>query len=260
MHKGYTILAHNLKGFYGQFNLKWLLENRYEPKVIRQGSKLMSVEVTPLQIRFIDSFNFLPMGLSKLPKTFGKEEIAKGYFPHLFNRPENQAYVGALPDAHFFSPDTMSPAEMTKFYQWYEGRQSMPFNFQEEMQLYSRYVTIAVACMACYRSQHILDGTIAMMPQHGYVNNTNSSADSIRWIDYVAHENGLFISQAKNGNGEIKIGGFSVDGFCETTRTVYQYPHGCFYHGCSFCFNPDVENPVSGLKMNVLFKKTEETS
>ncbi|KAG8188727.1 hypothetical protein JTE90_023072 [Oedothorax gibbosus] len=113
-----------MKGFDGQFIRKWLLDNGFEPKVIPQGSKLMSVEVTPLQMRFIDSFNFLPMGLSKLPKTFGKEEITKGYLPPLFNKPENQNYVGELPDAHFYNPDffSMSSSKRTKFYTWHNER------------------------------------------------------------------------------------------------------------------------------------------
>jgi hypothetical protein len=41
----------------------------------------------------IDSINFLPSALSELPKMFGLEELKKGYFPHLFNRKENQSVV-----------------------------------------------------------------------------------------------------------------------------------------------------------------------
>lgn len=137
-HKGYTCIAHNMKGFDGQFVLRWLLENGYQPKVIPQGSKLMYIEVTALQMRFIDSFNFLPMALSKLPKTFGKTELAKGYFPHLFNTEENQDYVGVLPAPEFYSPDTMAASERIKFYEWYNERKVLPFNFKEEILLYCR--------------------------------------------------------------------------------------------------------------------------
>ncbi|KAG8192310.1 hypothetical protein JTE90_002131 [Oedothorax gibbosus] len=285
-HKGFTCIAHNLKGFDGQFILSWLLENGYQPKVIPQGSKLMCIVVTALQMRFVDSFNFLPMALSKLPKTFGKQEIAKGYFPHLFNIDANQDYVGVLPAPEFYSPDTMSASERDKFYKWYEDRKSLPFNFKEEMLLYCssdvtilreccldfqrefiatagidpfQYVTIASACMASYRAHHIPQTKIAMMPLHGYINNTNSSADSIRWLDSVASDKRIVIRHANNGTGEVKIGGVSVDGFCEATRTIYQY-HGCFYHGCQLCYNPDVVNPVSGFSMRSLAQKTSETT
>lgn len=131
-------MAHNLKAFDGQFILRWLLEKGHEPKVIPQGSKLMSIHFQTLQITLIDSFNFLPMPLSKLPKTFGFRELAKGYFPHLFNTPENQQYVGPLPDKSFYSPDTMSPSDRTNFLKWYEERQAEPFDFRKEMLLYCR--------------------------------------------------------------------------------------------------------------------------
>ncbi|XP_054706741.1 uncharacterized protein LOC129216552 [Uloborus diversus] len=62
-----------------------------------------------------------------------------------------------------------------------------------------------------------------MVPVNGYVNNTNFSADSIRWLDFVSETTGQQIQHALNAKGEKKIAGISVDGFCEATKTVYQY-------------------------------------
>ncbi|KAG8175135.1 hypothetical protein JTE90_011642 [Oedothorax gibbosus] len=90
LHKGFIVLAHNLKGFDGQFILRWLLERSHDPKVIPQGSRLMSIPFQTLSISLINSYNFLPMALSRLPKTFGITELAKGYFSHLFNTEQNQ--------------------------------------------------------------------------------------------------------------------------------------------------------------------------
>ena len=42
-----------------------------------------------LNIRLLDSLNFLNMLLSQLPKSFGLVEMNKGYFPHLYNTQEN---------------------------------------------------------------------------------------------------------------------------------------------------------------------------
>lgn len=137
-HKGYTVLAHNLKGFDGQFILRWLLEKGHTPTVIPQGSKLMCIQFTTLQMTFIDSFNFLPMALSKLPKTFGLSELVKGYFPHLFNTEANQHYVGALPAKEHYTPNTMSSADRANFMQWYEQRQAEPFDFRKEILMYCR--------------------------------------------------------------------------------------------------------------------------
>lgn len=137
-HKGFTAIAHNLKGFDGQFIVRWLLEKGHEPKVIPQGSKLMFIEFSPLSIKLIDSYSFLPMALANLPKTFGLSELNKGYFPHLFNKEENQKYVGVLPAKEFYSHDTMSPSARAKFLQWHEQRQMEVFDFQSEVLKYCR--------------------------------------------------------------------------------------------------------------------------
>jgi hypothetical protein len=62
-------------------------------------------------IKFIDSLSFIPTRLADFPTTFGLDELAKGYFPHLFNRKENKNYVGPLPPSPFYNPDGMSPEE-----------------------------------------------------------------------------------------------------------------------------------------------------
>lgn len=83
-------------------------------------------------------------------------------------------------------------------------------------------MTIASACMACYRSYHIPLGNIAMIPTHGYVNG-NYSKDSIRWLELYSRQAGVRISHMLNGMGERKICGVKVDGFCEETNTIFQY-------------------------------------
>lgn len=77
--------------------------------------------------------------------------------------------------------------------------------------------------MAVYRSKLIQPDTIAMVPVRGYVNRTNYSPDSIRWLDFVAHDQRIQIEHALSNKGEIKIGDVSVDGFCRVTNTIYQY-------------------------------------
>ena len=44
------------------------------------GAKIMELSITDPDIRFIDSLNFIPMPLSKFPKTFGLTELAKVTF------------------------------------------------------------------------------------------------------------------------------------------------------------------------------------
>ncbi|GBN93226.1 hypothetical protein AVEN_210737-1 [Araneus ventricosus] len=60
-----------------------------------------------------------------------------------------------------------------------------------------------------------------------------------------------------NGRGEKNIHGIHVDGYCEETKTVFEF-YGCFFHRCEVCFNRDNINPVSKIPMWALLKKTKE--
>lgn len=124
--------------FDGQFIMAWLLDQGTAPEVVPNGSMLMTIYHHALDIRIIDSLNFLPMALSKLPPSFGLTELKKGYFPHFFNSRENQTYVGPLPDAHFYSPDTMTSAGRQTFMTWHEQHKDCEFDFQKEMLDYCR--------------------------------------------------------------------------------------------------------------------------
>ena len=52
-------------------------------------------------LMFIDSLSFIPMKLANFPKIFGLDELRKGYFPHLFNKKENENYVRPIPPSPF---------------------------------------------------------------------------------------------------------------------------------------------------------------
>lgn len=80
--KGYTLIAHNSKGYVSHFILKWLVDQGMKPHCIWSGAKTMDLEIPKLSIRFIDSLNFLQMPLKAFPKTFGLDKLKKGYFPH----------------------------------------------------------------------------------------------------------------------------------------------------------------------------------
>ena len=87
--------------------------------MIMCGAKVLSLKVELVDIRFIDSLNFLPMKLASLPKTFGIEELAKGYFPHFFNKKENENYVGPIPPVIYYNPDGMNPKDREAFMAWH---------------------------------------------------------------------------------------------------------------------------------------------
>jgi len=80
---------------------------------LRNGCKLLEVKHDSL--RFIDSLSFFQMPLSAFPKTFGLTELKKGYFPHKFNIPENQEYVGPIPAQDYYMPETITPKARQEF-------------------------------------------------------------------------------------------------------------------------------------------------
>lgn len=121
--------------------MAWLLKQGTAPEVIPNGSKIMSITQKSLHLKIIDSFNHLPMALSKLPACFGLTELKKGYFPHFFNVLDNQGYEGPLPETHYYGPDSMSASVRASFLSWHKEHEGDTFNFQEEMLNYCRYVS-----------------------------------------------------------------------------------------------------------------------
>jgi len=76
---------------------------------LRNGRKLL--EVKHDRICFIDSLSFFQMPLSAFPKTFGLTELKKEYFPHKFNLPEHQNYVGPVPALDYYMPEPWPPKD-----------------------------------------------------------------------------------------------------------------------------------------------------
>lgn len=80
---------------------------------------------------------------------------------------------------------------------------------------------------------------------------------ALEWLEWTANTHNFFI-QHKYNFGEKRIGqhGIPVDGFHESSKTVFQY-HGCIFHGCplSDCsitkgmtVNPKTNIPLSKLR------------
>jgi hypothetical protein len=284
---GYTVIAHNLRGFDGVFVLRELLNNGVSPTVIVKGLKIMLLSIPGCNLRFIDSFNFLPMGLAKLPAAFGVDCGSKGYFPHFFNSPQNWEYdEHALPERKYFGPDHMSASEKGLFEKWYatEEAKGARYVFKEELAKYCKqdvhilaevclayrklmctetgcdpftYLTCASVCSAVYRAHFMPPNAIARVPPGGYSTARFSDA-SHEWLEYIRrYEDAPELRHCGNSTqGEKKIGKYFVDGFNEKTRTVYEY-YGCFYHGCPKCYpNRKIKNPVSQKSMACLLKET----
>ncbi|XP_062568063.1 uncharacterized protein LOC134230308 [Saccostrea cucullata] len=135
------LIAHNAKSF-DLYPILEVLIDRHSirpSKIIHSGSKIMYMHISQkLNLTFLDSLNFLPMKLAKIPEAFGLEELSKGYFPHLFNTKANQKYVGPYPALKYYGYDFMSSEERKKLAEWHAKKSDETFNFQDEMLRYCR--------------------------------------------------------------------------------------------------------------------------
>ncbi|KAM8952930.1 LOW QUALITY PROTEIN: uncharacterized protein RCH25_043680 [Pelodytes ibericus] len=153
----YTFIAHNAGRYDSYFVVHQLLKEKIAMKLLAQGGKLLCVTIVDLGIRFIDSLNFLPMKLSKLPQALGFKGC-KDYFP-LFNTAQNQNYIGPMPSMDHYGYEQMMCDDKKEFTIWYQENQHCEFNFQAELKKYCiDDVNILKQACVCYR-QSVLDMT-----------------------------------------------------------------------------------------------------
>ena len=273
-HNKCIVMAHNFQGYDSYPIMKFLNKNAIPYDVIHNGAKCVTLttktkqkrKLFQIEIRFIDSSNFIPMALARFPKTFGQDELCKGYFPHFFNKDENQEYVGPMPCQDDYGVNYMKPEAREKFMTWHQEQvdNNYVFDFQKEILRYCRSdvdilaeccklyremfklatsmdgnietgidpfdsaTTIAAYCMQVYRTNFLKKDTIALLPQH-QVLKRKQSHEALQWLSYTAEKEEIRIQHDRNG-GEKRVGNYFLDGYCEETHTAYEY-QGCYWHG-----------------------------
>ena len=196
---GYTVIFHNGRSYDFLCVVDKLLQRRATVQPIMTGSKILYLTLANAKkysprtgIRFVDSLNFLTMPLSKFTKTFGLT-TKKGYFPHLFNTPENQNYVGTIPDEEYFMPSNMTDDAYLKFKEWYNQQQGVVWDFKKEFYEYCeadalllgqgclkfrqivlaathgvhdpfQHITLASSALALYKSTMLEENLIGALP------------------------------------------------------------------------------------------------
>ena len=257
-HKGCIVVAHNFQGYDGYFITKYLIQNAIKYEIIYRGAKSLSMTIPMFNIKFIDSLNFIPMSLAKFPKTFGQDELCKGYFPHLFNKEENQNYVGPIPCQNDYGVNFKKPEERKAFIAWHQEQveNNYLFDFRKEIIKYCRSdvdimrkccllfremlrketdidpfdksLTIASYCHQVYRTNFLKKDTIAVFQPDRQLKIKQSNV-AVKWLSYMMEEEDIHIQHVRNG-GEKRVGRYSLDGYCEETHTAYEF-QGCFWHG-----------------------------
>ena len=271
-HQDCIVIAHNFQGYDSYPIIKYLHEHAVGCEGIYNGAKCVTLKTKTkkshqfkIRIKFINSLNFIPMALARFPKTFGQDELCKGYFPHFFNKDENQEYVGPIPCQDDYGVNYMKPEAREKFMAWHQEQveNNYVFDFQHEILKYCRSdvdilaqccklyremfkkatdtgndetgidpfdtaTTIAGYCMQVYRTKFLQKDTIALLPQHQQFKRKQSH-EALQWLSYTAEKEGIRMQHARNG-GEKRVGNYYLDGYCEETHTAYEY-QGCYWHG-----------------------------
>ena len=268
------VVFHNLKGFDGMFLIHELYDQQRSVETqITVGAKVLSFRSGP--IKFIDSLCFLPMPLSAFSATFNLTELKKGLFPHLFNTPSNQNYIGRIPDLEFYDPDSMMVEKKEELINWHTQQVGLnvQFNFKEELIAYcksdvqllkqgcqkfqqefasqagfnpmEKSYTIASACNLYWRKHHLNPNTIAVEPLHGWRGaQVNHSLKSLQWLyfqEQLIPKNGASADRIRHvrncGEQTVRTTNklYFVDGYDAITKTIYEF-HGCLHHGCRKCY------------------------
>ena len=79
-----------------------------------------------------------------------------------------------------------------------------------------------------------------------------------QWLTSVSFKSGRDIRHQPIGR-EKRIGKLLGDGWCAETRTAYQF-HGCYFHCCRNCYDPQETNTLNGKTMAQLLDDTTKNT
>lgn len=234
-HKGYTCIAHNSSGYDSIFLVDYCTKNgiRYPHRVYAKGNKLSYMYFKDLNMRFIDSLNFVQVSLRELPATFGFEDTKKGDYPYTFNTKENENYDGEFPELKFFKINEMKAERSKEVEQYYNEAVAAKrkFNNRDELISYcvndvfilmqawmkfrdiflflskgvidpTSYVSISSTAMALYRSQFLEDDLIGIINQDR-LDKDNASAESLKFLEFCNKRKTLFPNLKLVGDKEL---------------------------------------------------------
>ena len=285
-----TVIAHNFQGYDGYFVVHDYYGQNQIIQQLRNGAKLL--EVKHDNVRFIDSLSFMAMPLAAFPKTFGITELKKGYFPHLFNVPEHQDYVGELPAKDYYMAESMSPKGRKEFETWHKQQRErqVEFNFAVELVEYCKSdvrllkegcmtfmnkwlesstfnpfecVTIASVCNRDLRKNHLIPKSIASEPVHGWKTHSNQSnvaREYLYWTDHQLRQAAL----AELSDEDLEAHDLMALAYPDHPHPAYRHyvQHvdnegeftvpGTHYHGCPTCYTSGERRTEKHQRLNDL--------
>ena len=229
-HDGFTMFAHNSRAFDIHLLMEYMISKNIKPsRTLYNGSKIVYMQIHgAVNIRCMDSLNFIPLPLSAFPKAFGFED-SKGYFPHKFNTKENENYCGPMPGIEFYDIDQMRSNARAAVMEWYDENKDKEFDMSTEIYKYCemdvsilrkaclkfhtlirdlcnvecfRSVTMAGLCMLVFRSQFATEtwevklcDSDVMLPARKRGQDNLEILSEGKWVDI--DESGLSLEKAK---------------------------------------------------------------
>ncbi|XP_052130819.1 uncharacterized protein LOC127751379 [Frankliniella occidentalis] len=265
------IVAHNARSYDGPLLLQELTARKIKVDSTQQGAKISALKAG--NWKFIDSLMFLAMPLSAMPNSFALNELKKGYWPHLANKPEYYKYEGPMLEKSLYCITEMKTKAAKEFTEWYDEQvaANYVFNFRRDFLEYCisdvtvlrraatafrklfcevagfdpmfNCVTLSSACMSAFRRNFLKAETIGIVPPGGYHGRGKQSHIALQWLDYETHVLGRKITTMYTDR-EVKVMGRQVDGYVElplpdggVEQRIYQF-HGCYWHNCPIHFPP----------------------
>lgn len=252
--------AHNFKAFDSMPLLAYIFGQNIVPELIMTGCKVMGLMLRDQKIKFLDSLNYMPMSLKAVSKAMGLPVgLAKGDFPHRFNRMENMGKTfDCHPPASYYDPGAMKSDQRVAFEAWHQTVKTTPFDFNRQLRdycvndvevllhavlafrekfmvmttdedaapegvdPYANCMTLASACNLTFRQLFLRPGQIALIPSYGYNPKHKQSVEALQWLCYLSSSNPDQyggIQHARNG-GEVTITGVGkVDGYINDATT-----------------------------------------
>jgi len=186
-----------------------------------------------------------------------------GFFPHKFNTPDNQTYIGPIPNKDFFDYNKMPEPKKIEFDVWYSTKEMEGvYNLSEECDKYCLndvlvlreclkikrrafmdsfgidcfdLVTAPSAVCLGFQYKYLKSNTIGIVPAAGYGSSHNQSAKALEYIAQLEVDEGRTYQTCRSAAGEAYCGGLPVDAFHAPSGTVVQF-HGCYWHSCLKCY------------------------
>uniref|UniRef100_A0A914M0Y3 DNA-directed DNA polymerase n=1 Tax=Meloidogyne incognita TaxID=6306 RepID=A0A914M0Y3_MELIC len=238
--------------------------------IFRDAFNLMPMPLASLVSAFgldVEDKPFFPH-MANRPENYGKEiyptksdYIADGMMPNKRKIFEN--WYGQHKNVPFFLDEALASyctndveilmAALIAFRQEFlevtkrkSGERAASTKGHDGIDVLREAMTIASACMKHFRTNHLKEEHLALVPERGYDKvDGNQSLLALRFFKWYSEKYNVTVRTVNSEGGEKRIGNYQLDGWIEEENYGIEV-NGCVWHGCPKCFPNDYELMPSG--------------